>query len=207
MKKILLSQDEKLNQNQFIEFLKAEGLNFSDAENIFLEFQKVREQLSISTDNNTEVPRDNSYTVLTMVQQGSVTAIISSLAQTSIPDSQSSSTFPLCQFPTNPQLKEVFEFIEANYHKSIGLRDVAQAVGYSSAYLTDLVRRQTGQTVNHWIIRRRMAAACSLLLETNQSVEQIAMEVGYNNPGHFFQQFRHHHKTTPQVWRKTHRDR
>ena len=44
-------------------------------------------------------------------------------------------------FPSIPRLREVFEFIELNYHQSIRLKEVAQAVGYSSAYLTDLVRR------------------------------------------------------------------
>ena len=52
-------------------------------------------------------------------------------------------------FPSIPRLCEVFEFIELNYHQSISLKEVAQAVGYSSAYLTDLVRRLTGKTVNY----------------------------------------------------------
>ena len=103
-----------------------------------------------------------------------------------------------------PQLRKVFDFIEANYHQPITLSSVAQAVGYSSAYLTDLVRRQTGQTVNRWIIERRMAAACALLLETDHSVEKIAAEIGYQNPGHFFRQFRQYHNTTPSAWRKAH---
>jgi AraC-like DNA-binding protein len=83
---------------------------------------------------------------------------------------------------------------------------VAKAVGYSPAYLTDLVRRQTGQTVQRWIIKRRMAAACSLLLETDQSVNQIATTVGYNDKNYFFYQFRQHYAMTPQIWRKTHRN-
>ena len=109
---------------------------------------------------------------------------------------------PEAFFPNNPELREVFDFIEANYHQSISLSDVAEAVGYSAAYLTDLVKRRTGQTVNRWIIKRRMAAAEALLLDTNQSMEEIAEEVGYLNPGHFFRQFRQHHRTTPHVWRK-----
>jgi YesN/AraC family two-component response regulator len=106
---------------------------------------------------------------------------------------------------SNPQLQEVFAYIEAHYHESISLIDVATAVGYSSAYLTDFVKRQTGITINRWIIKRRLAAAESLLKETNNSIEQIAEEIGYLNPGHFFRQFRQYVGTTPKVWRKTHR--
>jgi AraC-like DNA-binding protein len=108
-------------------------------------------------------------------------------------------------FPSHPQLREVFDFIEANYRQPITLCDVAEAVGYSPAYLTDLVRRQTGQTVNRWIIQRRMAEARSLLIETHQSVDSIAQAVGYFNAGHFFRQFRQYHSTTPQAWRKAQR--
>jgi YesN/AraC family two-component response regulator len=111
---------------------------------------------------------------------------------------------PQSIFPSVPQLSEVFNFIEANYQQPITLSGVAQAVGYSPAYLTDLVRRQTGQTVNRWIVERRMAAACSLLLETDRSVDQIATAVGYQNTGHFFRQFRQYHRTTPCAWRKAH---
>lgn len=107
---------------------------------------------------------------------------------------------------STPVLSEVFNFIETNYHQSITLHHVAKAVGYSPAYLTDLVRRQTGQTVQRWIIKRRMAAACSLLLETDQSVNQIAATVGYNDKNYFFYQFRQHYAMTPQIWRKGHRN-
>ncbi|NJM71739.1 MAG: helix-turn-helix transcriptional regulator [Scytonema sp. RU_4_4] len=108
----------------------------------------------------------------------------------------SQSIFSVC-----PQLKEVFDFIEANYEQSINLNDVAQAVNYAPAYLTDLVRRLTGKTVHQWIVERRMAKACSLLVETNQSIEQIAEAVGYRYVGCFFRQFRISFGTTPQVWR------
>ncbi len=116
------------------------------------------------------------------------------------------SIYPSSIYPTNPpQLTKVFQFIESNYHQQISLCDVALAVGYSSAYLTDLVRRHTGQTVNHWIIQRRMVAACALLLGTNQTVNQIAECIGYQHQGHFFRQFRQYYGTTPQVWRKAQR--
>lgn len=108
-------------------------------------------------------------------------------------------------FPDCPQLRQIFDYIEANYHEPIGLDDVAQAVGYSAAYLTDLARRLTGHPLHRWIIRRRMAAACSLLLETDQSIEQIAEAVGYRYVGCFFRQFRQSYGTTPQVWRKAQR--
>ena len=99
-------------------------------------------------------------------------------------------------------LNKVFDFIERNYQDAIGLVEVAQFVGYSPAYLTDLVRRQTGRPVHDWIIERRMTEACRLLRETNDSASQIAEVTGYQTTGYFFRQFRQRHGTTPQAWRK-----
>ncbi len=105
-------------------------------------------------------------------------------------------------FPAAPELQEVFKFIEANYHQPITLCDVAQAVGYSPAYLTNRVGSQTGYTVNRWVVERRMVEARSLLQTTDQSVEQIANALGYQNTCHFSRQFRQHNGAPPQAWRK-----
>ncbi|MEH2243503.1 response regulator transcription factor [Nostoc sp.] len=107
-------------------------------------------------------------------------------------------------FPCIPQLKEVFDFIEAHYHQGITLCDVAVAVGYSPAYLTNRVAKQTGETVNCWIVKRRMAGARSLLQNNNETVEKIAKALGYQDVSHFSRQFRQHHGLPPQAWRKEH---
>jgi AraC-like DNA-binding protein len=67
------------------------------------------------------------------------------------------------------------------------------------------LRRLTGKTVNNWIIERRITQAYNLLLETNYSVNQIALEVGYQNINHFYCQFRDRHSTTPHAWREAQR--
>jgi AraC-like DNA-binding protein len=101
-----------------------------------------------------------------------------------------------------PLLVEVFRFIEANYSEPISLCDVAKAVGRSSAYLTDLVRRETGKTVLSWIVECRMANACRLLIYTDRSVTQIAESVGYFDRRHFSRQFLQFHNVPPEAWRQ-----
>jgi YesN/AraC family two-component response regulator len=119
-----------------------------------------------------------------------------------LPTNITVSETPESMFPSLPQLKEVFDYIEANYHQGITLSDVAEAVGYSRAYLTNRVAKQTGETVNGWILKRRMMAARSLLKDTNQTIEQIALALGYQNACHFSRQFRQHHGIPPKDWRK-----
>lgn len=104
-------------------------------------------------------------------------------------------------FPAAGALQPVFDFIEANYQKPITLTEVAQAVGYSPAYLTSQVGEQTGYTVNRWIIERRMVAARSLLKNSDHKVEAIATIVGYQHACHFSRQFRKYHGQPPNAWR------
>ena len=109
--------------------------------------------------------------------------------------------------PPRPILSKTFSFIEENYRNQISLREVAEEVGRSPAYLTDLIRRKTGKTVLTWITERRMAEARKLLLETNQSVEQITEAVGYLDRRHFSRLFLRFHKTTPHAWRMANQSR
>lgn len=104
-----------------------------------------------------------------------------------------------------PLLTRVFRFIEAHYSEPIDLAAVASEVGRSPAYLTDLVRRETGRTVHAWIVERRMARARSLLLETDHTVGHIAQLLGYADASHFIAQFRKLQGSTPQAWRQARR--
>lgn len=108
---------------------------------------------------------------------------------------------PASIFPHNFKLASVFQFIEDHYPLPISLADVAQAAGYSPAYLTNLVQAETGRTVKRWIIDRRMAQARFLLTTTDKPVNQIANAVGYGDVSYFTRQFRQVHEMSPQAWR------
>ncbi len=108
-------------------------------------------------------------------------------------------------FPSGSKFQSVFELIKSNYHKSISLKDIAKQLGYSPAYLTTELKKQTGKTVNTWINEYRLAVACKHLLETDKLIEIIANEVGYQSTDYFFRQFRKYYSTTPHVWRKQQR--
>jgi AraC-like DNA-binding protein len=49
-----------------------------------------------------------------------------------------------------------------------------------------------------------MAAARPLLINTNQTIEQVARSLGYQNACHFSRHFREQHGLPPKTWRKQH---
>ena len=108
-------------------------------------------------------------------------------------------------FPDLPKLKKIFDFIENNFHDSaINLPQVAKATSYSPAYLTHLVKQKTERSVNSWIIERRMEEARKLLLESPLTVKEIALKIGYSDPGYFMRQFKKHHHVSAKSWQQTH---
>ncbi len=100
-----------------------------------------------------------------------------------------------------PLVGDVFRFIEARFTRPITLVDVARAVGKSPAYLTDVVRRETGRTVGAWIVERRMALARQRLVETEDSVADIAEALGYDDESYFARRFRQLHGLSPTAFR------
>ncbi len=106
----------------------------------------------------------------------------------------------------SPVVEKVLCFIATNFRNSISLQEVAKEVNLSPAYLTDLIRRETGKTVGSWIVECRMAEARRLLLETDHSVNQIAESVGYFDSSYFIRLFRRLNGTTPKAWRLLYRN-
>jgi AraC family transcriptional activator of pobA len=100
-----------------------------------------------------------------------------------------------------PLLAEVFTVIDRHRGESLSLRDVAGELGMTPGYLTTVVRRRTGRTVQEWIIERRMAEARTLLSNTELSVGEIARRVGMSDPGYFSRLFRRTHGASPRQWR------
>jgi AraC family transcriptional regulator, transcriptional activator of pobA len=105
----------------------------------------------------------------------------------------------------DPMLAKLFAYIEEHYAEPISLKDVAATVNLSPGYLTTAIRERTGRTVVEWISERRMAEARRLLVETDESVENIGARIGYDDPTYFARRFRISRGETPAAWRRANR--
>ncbi len=98
-------------------------------------------------------------------------------------------------------VRGVVDYVEENFASSISLRDVAEALGYSPAHLTHRFSSLTGTPVTAWIIKRRLAAAQALLIETEQDVVAVCEAVGFGDVCYFTRQFVRHVGVTPSQFR------
>jgi AraC-like DNA-binding protein len=97
-------------------------------------------------------------------------------------------------------LKEYF----SNKRDSFGLPTVkylADAVNLSPGYLGDLLKKETGlnaqEHIHHYIIE----AAKNILLNSSQSISEIAFQLGFEYPQYFSRLFKQKTGTTPLEYR------
>lgn len=108
--------------------------------------------------------------------------------------------------PSSSLVVEALRFVERHCTEGISLQDVADAVQRSPTYVTTLVRRGTGRSVQAWIIAGRLAEARRRLRHTDEMVDVIAERIGYADATHFIRLFRRAHGVTPAAWRTAQRE-
>lgn len=80
-------------------------------------------------------------------------------------------------------------FISSNLHKGLTLKALAQFLGYSEKYCSDLFQSTMGESFSGYLKRRRTETAISLLTTTDKSVSEIAAALGFSDQfafSHFF---------------------
>ena len=95
------------------------------------------------------------------------------------------------------------EYIWKNYNQEISLKKLAEAVGINSYYLSHLFSKRDG-VLRFWSIlpQIRISIAKSLLKQTNMSIMDICLEVGYQDPSHFSKIFKKKEGIHPTEFRK-----
>jgi AraC-like DNA-binding protein len=81
------------------------------------------------------------------------------------------------------------------------LSELSRRSGYSPTQLTVLFRTVTGVSPCRWLARERVERACELLTQSDQSVTQIAVEVGFGSRSQFHRVFRRLVGATPDRYR------
>lgn len=99
-------------------------------------------------------------------------------------------------------VRQVLEYIEANYPEKITLDLLAKHTGLSPAYLSNLMKKETGQNLSAHINRIRVEHGKRLLLNSNLSSAQVAQRVGFCYQNHFAAIFKKITGSSPTEFRK-----
>jgi two-component system, response regulator YesN len=94
------------------------------------------------------------------------------------------------------------EYIRQNLDRDISRGDIAEAIYLNPEYLSRLFKKETGISLNEFIVREKMEQAKSMLEETTIPVSLIALKIGYTNFSYFSQLFKKHTGLTPLEYRQ-----
>lgn len=99
------------------------------------------------------------------------------------------------------KLRRVIDLLETHLDKEFSLDRLAREVGVSEFHFCRLFKKTTGFAPSRYFIRMRMERARRLLRETNKSVIEVGLDVGYSSPSHFAQIFRREVGVVPTHYR------
>lgn len=103
-----------------------------------------------------------------------------------------------------PEIAKAKDFIKDQFREPINLKDVADHVFLSEAYLSRLFHRIEGIPFSRYLQAVRVEEAKKLLIRTDWSVSQIAFSVGFSSLSYFNQFFKKAEACTPTHYREKH---
>lgn len=91
----------------------------------------------------------------------------------------------------------VREYCHANLGDKIVLDQLAKLCGLSRYQFLRRFERTTGVTPHAWLTRLRLEHACRLMRHTDNSIAQVASDVGFYDQSHFNRAFRQAYGVSP----------
>ena len=96
----------------------------------------------------------------------------------------------------------MLNFIQANY-KTVSLADMAAQFNLTEPYISKYIKEKSGKTFGELVTNAKMKKARTLLRNSITTVENIAIEAGYQNVEHFNRQFKKLYGMTPLEYRNS----
>ena len=93
--------------------------------------------------------------------------------------------------------ERITDYLEQN----VSLDMLAQSMNYSAAYLSRLIKKNTGQSFSELLLDLRLKKSMELLRLTDMRINDIAAKAGYNDVSYFISIFKKCTGVTPKEWR------
>ncbi|OPJ65259.1 helix-turn-helix transcriptional regulator [Clostridium oryzae] len=97
---------------------------------------------------------------------------------------------PIKQSSQTKALYKILLYVEKHYSVDCTLKTVAKHLQYDYPYLSRLFVQLMNMSFTDYLNNYRISQACYLLKNTNQSIDEIADNCGYNNLRTFHRNFR-----------------
>ncbi|MEE3662243.1 AraC family transcriptional regulator [Brenneria sp. g21c3] len=99
------------------------------------------------------------------------------------------------------RIKRVNQFVNDNISNEISIDDLAEAAGLSRRHFARSFQQKMGETPHRWLMNQRLEKAKTLLLETHESICDIAHHCGFSSQSHLTTVLKQVTGMTPARWR------
>jgi AraC family transcriptional regulator, melibiose operon regulatory protein len=106
------------------------------------------------------------------------------------------------QHVSQTYVRRAMQYMNQNYYRDIGIKDVCSHVGLAEGYLSRVFKTGSGETVNGYLAMIRIRKAKMLLGKTELPIIEISGYVGIPSRQYFNQFFKKHTGLTPGEYRK-----
>ncbi len=98
---------------------------------------------------------------------------------------------------TRTQLQQAIDYIHTYLDRDLSLVEIAAVINISPTYFASLFKREIGTSPHQYVIQQRVERAKMMLLETDLTIADIALRVGFSSQSHLTQQFKRITGMTP----------
>jgi AraC family transcriptional regulator len=103
------------------------------------------------------------------------------------------------------QARKVREYVDAHIAGRVLVLDLSAAVKLSEAHFSRMFKRTFGLSPHAFVLRRRLELAARLMLESTESLTDIALCCGFTDQAHLCNHFRRSMGESPAAWRRARR--
>ncbi|MBE5782982.1 MAG: helix-turn-helix domain-containing protein [Clostridiales bacterium] len=102
---------------------------------------------------------------------------------------------------TLKRLQKALSYIEAHMEEALTVQDVAEHLGMGVSTFSRFFAKAAGSSFPAYVRSLRLSRAMAMLVESNKSVTDIAMECGFNTSSYLILCFRKQYRLTPAQFR------
>ena len=99
-------------------------------------------------------------------------------------------------------IKKAISYMEENYDLDLSLKDIAFEIGMVPTYFSRFFKKSTGETFYCYLNKIRLYHAYKELMNTDESITEIALNNGFKNVKSFIEAFKKVYKCTPAKYKK-----
>ena len=100
------------------------------------------------------------------------------------------------------RMKSIIDYIYENYKNNIRLEEISFKANLSASHFAHEFKRETGMSFISFVNDIKLKKSTELLMSTNLSIIQIAIELGFSDQSYFIRKFKSKYGVTPFEYKK-----